>query len=83
MQTGSYETGNVSDIDHEVSADLLGNLAETREVDDAGICGSSGDDELRLAFHSSLFESIVVDDFAAFGNTVGNNVEILTAHVDR
>jgi len=42
------ETGVVSHIDEEDSPDRIGNLPEAREIDDARISASAGDNHLRL-----------------------------------
>ena len=43
------EPGEVRHIDHQLGADLLGDLAEGAEIDDARIGAGPGDDELETA----------------------------------
>jgi hypothetical protein len=47
MRAGRHEPGDVRHVDHEHGADLLGDVGEALEVDDAGVCARTGDDHLR------------------------------------
>ena len=83
MEAGGDEAGDVRDVDHEVSADFVGDFREAREVDDARIGGGAGDDQLRLALFSLLLECVVVDALRLLVDTVRHDLEVLAAHVDR
>jgi hypothetical protein len=47
VQSCGNEPGDVSHIDHQERADLVGDLSKPGEVDDARISAGAGDDQLR------------------------------------
>ena len=47
MRAAGHEAGEVRHVDHQLGADLVGDLAEAAEVDDARIGRAAGDDDLR------------------------------------
>src|SRR3546814_9332553 len=61
VHTGGHQAGEVRPVDHEVGADLVGDLAEAREVDEERIGRAAGDDELRLVLERQLFDLVEVD----------------------
>ena len=76
------KTCDMSHINHKVSANALCDLGDALEVDDPGISGRAGYDELRLTFVSRFFHSLIVDGFVFGGKTVGNEVEVFTGEID-
>ena len=48
MRAAGDQAGEMRHVDHQIGADLVGDLAEAREVPDARIGGAAGDDQLRL-----------------------------------
>ena len=82
MHTGSHETGNVRHIYPESGAYLIGDLTEALEVDDAGICRSTGNDHLRLALQGDPLHLIIVD-IALCIDAVGNDLVETAGEVDR
>ena len=82
MHAACYQTGDMSHIHHQISADLIADLAELLEVDSARISGSAADDHLRLALLCDLEHLIVVDAMCNGIYTVADEVEVLTAEVD-
>ena len=82
VQPRRDETRDVRDVHHQVCPDLIGDLAQAGEIDDAGIRGSARDDHLRLIFDGDLFQSVVVDALILPGNAVGNDVEVLARDID-
>ena len=83
VKASGDEAGDVRNVDHEVGTDLVGDLCEAREVDDARVGGCAGDNHLRLAFLSLLLERVVVDALRLLVDTVRHDLEVLAAHVDR
>ena len=77
-----YQTGDVRHVYHEVCADRLCNLRQALEVDDAGICAGTGNDQLRLDFLCQSLGTVVVD-VLIIAQLVGNEVEVLAGDVDR
>ena len=83
MRAASDQSGNVAHIYHEIRADLVGHLAESLPVPDAGIGRSACNDELRLVGFGNRHNLIHVDQFIVLPNTVADRIEPLAAHVDR
>ena len=82
VQARGDEPRDVGDVDHQISADFIGDLAQAGEVDDARIGGRACDDHLRLVFEGEFFEGVVVDALVSLGHAVGNDVEILARDID-
>ena len=82
VHSAGYQTRDMRHIDHQVRADLIGNLAEALEVDCAGICGRAADDHLGLAFLRDLKHLIIIDTMGFGIDAVADDVEILAADVD-
>ena len=82
MEAGGDEAGDVRDVDHEIRADAVRDLRHALEVDDARVGRGARDDELRLAVLCDALELVVVDALILLAHAVGNDVEILAAHVD-
>ena len=76
VNTCGYQTGDVRHVYHEVCADRLCNLRQALEVDDAGICAGTGNDQLRLDFLCQSLGTVVVD-ILIIAQLVGNEVEVL------
>ena len=75
------KTSDMSHIYHEVSANLICNLAETLEINRSRISTCTCNDQLRLCLHCDLFELVIVDKSVVI-YSVRNNVEIQTGEVD-
>ena len=83
MQTCSNQTGDVSHIDHEVSAHLVGDFAHALEIDDARVSGSAAYDELGLVLLGEALHLVVVDKLGFGVNAVGDDVVVLAREVYR
>ena len=57
MHAAGHQAGEMRHVDHEEGADLVGDLAEAAEIDDARIGRAAGDDQLRLARCASFATS--------------------------
>ena len=53
MRAAGDESGEMRHVDHQIGADLVGDLAEALEIDDARIGRAAGDDDLRLVLRAS------------------------------
>ena len=82
MNACGNQTGDVSHVYHEVCSYRLCDLGQTLEVDDAGICTCTGNDQLRLDFLCQSLGTVVVDIFI-IAQFIGNEVEVLAGDVDR
>ena len=83
IDAGRDQAGIVRHVDHEEGADLVGDLAEAREVDVARIGRGAGDDQLRLVAARHLFHLLVVDQVAVGLHAVGHDLEPLARLVGR
>ena len=83
MGAAGDEAGEVRHVDHEVGTDLVGDLAEDAEVDDAGIGGAAGDDELRAMLLGELAHLVDVDPMVVAAHAVGHWLEPFARHVHR
>ena len=61
MHAARDEAGEMRHVDHEIGADLVGDLAEAREIDDARIGRAAGDDQLRPMLFGELRHLVHVD----------------------
>ena len=62
-------------------ANLVGNLAHAREVDDARIGAAAADDQLGLLALGNLLQFVVVDGFGFLGHAVGDDLVGLAGEV--
>ena len=81
MNACGNKTCDVRHIYHKVCANLLSDSRELLEIDDSGICRSTRKDKLRLALEGKTSYLLVVDNVLGLGNTVGNDVPVLTRHI--
>ena len=63
------QPGDVGGVEHEQRADLVGDLAERRRVDDARVGGGAGDDHLRLVLLGEVADLVEVDALVGLGVT--------------
>ena len=83
MDAAGDQTRDMGHIYHQVSADLVGDLTETLEVNDTRISGRAADDHLRLAFLRGLKHLIIVDPMGLGVYAVADDVEVLAADIHR
>ena len=77
------QTGDVRHIDHQQASGLVSDVAQSGEVDDAGIGGGARDDQLRPDLKRLALECVIVDDLLVLRDAVRHEVEVLAGHVDR
>src|SRR5882757_5011850 len=73
MHAPSDEAGEVGHIDHEISADFVGDRAHAREVEEAWISAATAYDDLWLLALRGGFEFVVVNGFGVFANLVADD----------
>ena len=61
MRAAGDQAGEVRHVDHEIGADLVGDLAEAAKIDDARIGGAAGDDHLGPMLLRELLHLLIVD----------------------
>ena len=69
VQAGGDEAREVGHVDHQQRADLVGDLAEAREVELARVGRPAGDDQLRLALARDPRDLVHVDEATSRGDT--------------
>ena len=82
MYTGRHQSADVGDVDHQVGTDLVGDLTEPLEIDEARIGACTADDHLGAAFLSHLQDLIVVDGLGVGADPVEVRVEELAGYRD-
>jgi hypothetical protein len=82
MGTASDEAGEVRHVHHEDRADLVGDLAEALEIEDARIGRAPGDDHLRAALTGEARNLVHVDPMVVAAHAVGHHLEPLAGDVD-
>ena len=83
MRAAGDQPGEVRHVDHQVGADLVGDLAEGGEVDDARIGAAAGDDHLRPVLAREAPHLVHVDAVVLAAHRVGHHLEPLARQVDR
>ena len=78
MNAGRHETGDVSHIDLEVCANLVGNFPEALEIHDSRIGRSAGYDQLRTMFPRKPLDLVEIDQAVLAAHTVLYRVEPLS-----
>ena len=76
VHTSGNQAADVRDVDHEVRADLVGDVAELLPVDEARIGACAGDDDLRRAFLGLLEHLVIVDHLGLGAHAVGDGVPV-------
>ena len=75
MRAAGDQTGKMSHVDHQISADLVGNLAEAAKVDDARIGRATGDDHLGPMPFGQRLDLIHVDEMIIAPDAIGHDFE--------
>ena len=65
MHTGGNKAGEMRHIDHEISADAIGDFTEAGEIDDTRIGRAAGQDQFGFMFFGEAFDLFVIN-FACF-----------------
>ena len=82
VHAGSDEARDVRHIDHEISADGIGDLAELLEIDDPCIGTGTGYDQFRMTFVCDPSDFFVIDH-AVIVYAIRYNVKICTGKICR
>src|SRR5690606_27696894 len=61
VDTGGNQASDVRHVDHQVGTDLVGNRAETREIQHLRVGGEAGNDHLRLVLDGQTLDFVIVD----------------------
>ena len=83
MRAAGDEAGEMRHVDHKIGADLVGDFAETAEIDDARIGRAAGDDHLGPVLFGEPFDLVHVDEMVLAADAIGHDLEPLARHVDR
>ena len=83
MRAAGHEAGEMRHVDHEIGADLVGDLAEAAEIDDARIGRAAGDDDFRLVLLGEPLDLVHVDEVVVAAHAIGHDLEPVAGHVDR
>ena len=70
MLSAGDEPGDVRHVDEKQRADGIGNLSQTREIDDARIRGRAGGDHRRPHFLGLFLQRVVIDLLGLFVHAV-------------
>ena len=74
--TSGDESGDVSHIDHEVSANGVGDLLHALVVNETAVCRGTGNENLWSVHLSVLLKGIVVDDAGLLVETVWESLKV-------
>ena len=75
VHAGGHQACEMGHVDMEIGADLVGDLSETFEIDDARIGGAAGDDHGGLVFPGERFDLVEVDLMRVRTDAVLDGVE--------
>src|SRR5690554_1506718 len=79
----SDEPREMRHIDHEDGPDSISDSAEALEIEEAGIGGAAGDDELRLMLLRGRLDLIHIDEVRLSVDPIADGVEPAPREVDR
>ena len=77
-----HEADEVGGVHHEDRPDLVSDLAEGGEIDEAGVRRRSSDDHPRLVLQRDRADLVVVDGLGVLAHAVGHDLEPLAGEVD-
>ena len=83
MRAAGDEAGEMRHVDHQIGADLVGDLAEAAEIDDARIGRAAGDDHLGPMLLGEPLDLLHVDEVVVAAHAIGHDLEPAARHVDR
>ena len=70
MYAPSNQPGEVCHVNQIEGANLVGDLAHTGKINNPRICAASSDDQLRFFLFRQLFEIVIINGLALFGDAV-------------
>ena len=83
MHAAGDQAGEMRHVDHEIGADLVGDLAETREIPEARIGRAAGDDQLRAVLARPRRHRVHVESWSSLRTPVMRRLEPFAGHVHR
>ncbi len=83
IDPGDHQPGDVGDVRHQVSADLVSDVAELLPIGRERVAGVPGDDDLGLMLARQSADRVVVEQFGFRIDAVANGVVLLAAARDR
>ena len=83
MRASRDEAGDVRGVDEQQRADVVGDRSERVEVDDAGVRGRAGDDQLRTGLLRERADHVVVEGLRLVVDAVRDELVHPAAEVDR
>jgi hypothetical protein len=82
MHAGHHQPGNVRDIGAQLGPDLVGNLAEFREIQDARIGRRAAPQDLRAVLLGQRPHLGKVDTMIALPHVIADGLEVTTGDTD-
>ena len=82
VRAAGDQTGDVGGVEHEEGTDLVGDLPERRRVDDPGVGGGPGHDDLGPVLLGQVPHLVEVDPLVRRGDAVGDELVEDAAGVD-
>ena len=83
MHAAGDEAGEMRHIDHQIGADLIGDLAETAEIDDPRIRRSTGDNDFRPVLLGEPLDLLHVDQVIVAADPVRHDIEPAPRQIHR
>ena len=83
MSTAGHQTRKMRHIDHEERTDLIGDFAESLEIENTGIGRAACQHELGPMFTGERRNNVHVDKLVFAANAVGNGLEPFSRLIDR
>jgi hypothetical protein len=77
VRAAGHEPGEMRHVDHQIGADLIGDCAETGEIDDARIGAAAGDDQPRTVLLGQSLHLFEIDPRIFGAHAVMDSVEPL------
>ena len=83
VKTRGHQPGDVGDVGHEQRTGLIGDGAQTGEIDDPRIGRGAADDELGLVLDREFAEAVVVDGLGVLVHPVGHDLVLFAGLIER
>ena len=83
MRAAGDQPGEMRHVDHEIGADLVGDLAEAAEVDNPRIGRAAGDDHLGAMLLGKPQDLVHVDQVVVAAHAIGHDFEPAAGQIDR
>ncbi len=83
VHAARHQAGEMRHVDHQIGADLVGNLPEPLEIDEPRIGRAARDDHLGPLLAGELADFVYIDPVVVAAHIVGHHLEPFSRHVDR